>query len=280
MHDSQLLTFIDLEHHFSLQLFNGQKILTELSIIHPLGPSGLSFFRKSILSFAPLISLTKQGETIGIYVDSDDPYFLFKFEANSSGLIRTLLLPENFHQFPETVSGRARLTKKIGQNAPYNSVVQIQNCSPTDLVHQIFKLSYQFSSKIIVSDKSDHSLLISQLPGEKIYADSPEITMGEYLLKNKKAFLNILDQENFEIESIHQEFEKMGIKLINVRNIKLSCGCSLEKILTNLYMLQNSTHEDIFIGKENLEIKCDYCKKVYLVGINEFTKFQNQQNLN
>src|SRR5437762_2587208 len=117
---SRLYSFLDHKNGFNIHFLEGQKLIEDLVLTHPLQGSGFAYFRDSILGILPIIFFLKPGESLGIYIDSEDPYFRLKIETGSTGHTRTLLLPEEFNLFPMKITGKVRVTKIFpNQKAPY-----------------------------------------------------------------------------------------------------------------------------------------------------------------
>ena len=99
---SRLYTFIDTSREYALYFLEGQRLIRDLALIHGVSGAGFAYFRDVVLSVQPIIALLKQGEQLGFYIDSEEPFFRLKIETGHHGVTRCTLLPENFHEFPET----------------------------------------------------------------------------------------------------------------------------------------------------------------------------------
>ena len=262
--ESGLYSFIDEKEGFVLHFLEGQQLIKTLAIIHPLGPIGLSGFRDAVLMFEPIISFLKPNEGFGFYIDSADPQFMLKIETNAQGLIRTLLLPENFDQFPKKIKGVARLTKVFGETkaSQYSSSIELNGIGFHEIANKILKDSYQVSAKCFLSEESDQSILIMKLPGNK-----NEKGLEEYweLIQPKieKIFAMALNEK----QEIVTSFEEMGLIFLNSKEVIFKCSCNRERMLSGIRSLFNtgSTVESLFEDKDFIELKCDYCKTSYLI---------------
>ena len=65
LNKSRLISFIDQKNEFTLHFVEGQKLVEDLALIHELKGNGFAYFRDSVLSFIPLITLLKVGENLG-----------------------------------------------------------------------------------------------------------------------------------------------------------------------------------------------------------------------
>ena len=71
--ESRLYTFIDEPREYALYFLEGQKLIQDLALVHPIQGSGFAYFREMVLSVQPMIALLKGGEQLGFYLDSDQP---------------------------------------------------------------------------------------------------------------------------------------------------------------------------------------------------------------
>ncbi len=263
---SRLLTFLDEKNGYSISIFDGRELIAYLATLHHLKGKGFDYFRDSVLTALPMISFFKTGEGFGIYVDSEKPYFRLKIEANASGHMRTLLLPETFTEFPEKISGQGRLTK-ISNSIPYTSILPLHNLSFNQLVNNILKDSYQVQSEIRLVHNADLSVFIMKLPNinyNKIEA-SKRPSPAEYWMQHQAAF-NVVLGSNPNEETIIDEMKKLGFDYLSGRDIQFNCPCSKERMVLGLKGIKSSTHEELFEpGKDSLTAHCDYCKKDYII---------------
>ena len=163
--ESRLYSFIDQKEGFTLHFLEGQKLIKDLAVIHQIIGAGFNYFRDAILTFQPMIAFLKPGEGLGVYIDSDSPYFRLKIEMSDQGQMRTLLLPENFNEFPKKIDGRCRIVKLMpGENAPYTSIINLEDIDFHQVVNKILTESYQVKSEVYLSENSDQSLMLMKLP--------------------------------------------------------------------------------------------------------------------
>ncbi|MBY0516736.1 MAG: Hsp33 family molecular chaperone HslO [Bacteriovoracaceae bacterium] len=255
-----------MKNGFSLHFLEGQKLIHDLAIIHHIQGQGFAYFRDCVLSTLPLISFLKPGESLGIYIDSENPFFRLKIETNHSGSTRMLLLPEDFNLFPLKITGETRITKLFqGGHAPYTSVVHFQDMESKQVVNEIIKTSYQANAEVYVSEVADQSLLLLKLPPINVDSQFKDETpsLESFFKKNKNMFHQIFDDHHNDVEKIVKSFEQSSFAYLSSRQVELFCPCSKERMIDNLRMMYLKDPEALFDGKPNLEAKCDYCKKTY-----------------
>src|SRR5438105_3642864 len=105
---SYLYSFLDEDNGYNIHFLEAQTLMADLVARQELGAGSLDFFREAVLSFLPMVTFLKAKESLGLYIDSENPYFRFKLEANQEGFFRTLLSPENMGELPKKVTGICR----------------------------------------------------------------------------------------------------------------------------------------------------------------------------
>lgn len=265
MQESKLFSFLDKKNSFMIYFLDGQKAIHDMAILHHLNGAGFSYYRDLLLSTFPLTSLLKKDESFGFYLDSEDPFFRFKLEVNHAGSFRTLMLPENFNQFPEKIKGSLRFSKIMTQMAPYTTHMSVENQSFSEVVNQLLQSSYQIESYLHVSDISDQSMLISKIPRENVGKIVVEQTLSiqEYIKKQGTTFFTIFAESFSNDQDIEKWFSDKDLLYLGSKPFKFNCPCSRERMLTNLSTLSEEDLLHIFEEQHKLEISCDYCHKVY-----------------
>jgi len=278
---SRLYSFLDSKQGFAVHFLDGQALIHDLALIHNLSGTAFAYFRDTILGFMPMISFLKPGENLGIYIDSENPYFRLKIETNHAGQTRTLLLPEDFNQFPLKISGSARVTKQFpGGRAPYTSIIEFEQSESRDLLNQIIRESYQVNAEILVSEAADQSLMLIKLPPvnvnrEQIVDDTS--SLKEYSKRHHLFFHDIFDEHHNDVQKVVTAFEAGPYAYLSSRQVALFCPCSKDNMVSNLRMLYAKDLDHLFEENDPLSIKCDYCKKTYSISRMEI---EDNTNLN
>ncbi|WP_127717727.1 Hsp33 family molecular chaperone HslO [Halobacteriovorax sp. HLS] len=280
LEDSRLYSFMDRENNFTVHFLEGQKLIHDLAIIHNVKGQGFSYFRDTVLTAQNLVTLLKPGEGLGLFIDSEDPYFRLKIEMNHAGRMRTLILPETFNESPKEITGVCRLSKIFPNNStPYTSVIDLNKSQFTQVVNSILKDSYQMKSEIHVSQDSDQSMMLVQLPPVKV--DKEEIiepmNIKEYWMKIQATVNELFSKSTTEQSIIQKSFEDLGLTFLGSKLIEFKCNCSRERMLASIGSLcQASSIEEVFEGDENIESKCDYCKTFYLITKDDVINYSLQ----
>lgn len=268
---SRLYSFLDHKNGFNIHFLEGQKLIHDLILMHPMKGSGFAYFRDTFLGILPIIFFLKPGESLGIYIDSEEPYFRLKIETNSAGHTRTLLLPEEFNQFPMKITGNVRVTKIFpGSKSPYTSMIELNQVDTKDVINRILNESYQTNTEVIIGNISDQSIMVTKLPPINVNIVQDEtLSRKEYIKKQSSFFHDIFEMASNDIEEIVKRFEDHGLSYLGSRQIDFFCPCSHERMVLNLRGLYSQDLEELFTDKDFVEVKCDYCRKEYSIKKSE-----------
>lgn len=262
--DARLYTFIDAPREYALYFLEGQKLIQELALVHPIQGPGFAYFRETVLSVQPMIALLKGGEQIGFYLDSEKPDFRLKIETGHLGTTRCMLLPEDFREFPEAMSGSVRLLKLFPNNRPpYESVIQIERLALRQVVNRVLSESYQVDCAIAVSDTSDQSLMLHQLPMLEGRDETPNAVRGRREGIREQVG-GVFARALTDPDEIVEAFSDIGFRLLAHRPVRFGCSCSRGRMLSHLAPIYRREGDSLFDpGNETLEIRCEYCKSKY-----------------
>ena len=271
---SRLYSFLDHKNGFNINFFEGQKIIHDLVLLHPMQPSGFAYFRDTFLGLLPIIFFLKPGESLGLYIDSEEPYFRLKIETNSAGHTRTLVLPDGFNLFPMKISGKVRITKIFPtQKSPYTSMLELKNVETKEVINQILKESYQTNSEVIVAEICDQSLMLTKLPSLNTNSSLDDtLSRKAYIKKNEHFFHDVFEMATDDIEKIVAAFEGNGFAYLGSRQVSFFCPCSKERMVQNVQGLYNGDFDELFQKDDKIEITCDYCRKTYFISKTEVMK--------
>ncbi len=279
--ESRLFNFINKDKTFALSFLEGQKVIHDLAIIHSVNNKGFGFFRDCTLSILPLVNFLKPQENMGIFIDSQEPYFRYKMEMNSAGYFRTLILPEEFPEIPKKISGNLRTAKQFPHSkVPYSSIIEVKNRSIKEIVNDFFDKSYQMKSQVILSSESDQVVLVTKLP--EVNVDKEEVieskSLPDFISENEEAFDKIFSAAHNEEADIQKAFKELGYDYLTSTEVSFKCNCSRDRMVMGVAgVVKSSGFDDIFHDEASIETKCDYCKTAYLITRDEIKGILNPQ---
>lgn len=280
--DSRLYTFLDAGREFALYFLEGQRLIHDLAVTQHVEGPGFAYFRHAVLSVQPMISLIKWGEQFGFYIDSEDPYFRLKIETAHNGDTRCALVPERFREFPAAMRGTVRVLKLFPHNrAPYQSVIRVDGLALREIVNRVLRDSYQVKSAVLLSEHSDQSVLLHQLPpiaGREEYDYSQE-AVRERRDRIRTDVETVLAAGLVDPEGIREAFSVIGWQPIAERPVRFRCSCSRERMVHNVRLVYAREGEALFdVGQNALEIVCEYCKSRYVIARQELREGTSRPN--
>lgn len=275
MQKSLQLHFLNNLKGYAISLVKGSKLIDEVSSIHNIGPHAIDFYKKTIITSVQMVNFLKSTESIGFYIDSDSPYYRFKIEISSEGSLRTLLLPEEFSDFPSEFNGTCRIHKSFVGKSPYTSILKFKNEPLQGLINQVIEQSYQVNSKVFLSDNFDSSLMVTILPPTNVDSKVEDLdpqTLEDIERDCRSLFDQALNQNFSEISQFENIFEKAGCTYLGSKELKFYCPCSKDRMIENLFTLTDEDRKHIFEKKAQIEIRCDYCNTTYQIEESDLTK--------
>lgn len=267
--DSRIYTFVDEARTLVLHFLEGQKLIQDLALVHPVTGAGFAYFREVVLTVQPLVCLLKPGETLGVYLDSSEPYFRLKLETGADGNMRTMLLPEDFREFPETFTGLLRLNKfSPNQPTPYQSLVEAKGLSLDSLINRVLTDSFQNQGTVLLGERSDQSTLLLPLPEDPKRVESGDWPkLSEQIAALTPTLQTVMTQALLDPEVIVATLTKHGFQYLAGRTVQFRCECSLQRMAQNVVMAYRNELDSLFDpGQDTLEITCEYCKTQYAVN--------------
>jgi len=275
MSTSLQFAFINNLRGFTISLVEGHGLMKDISEIHNIGPHALEFYNKTLMGSTQLINFLKPGENLGFYIDSEEPYFRFKIEMSNNGSLRTLLLPEDFDDFPKTFTGKCRINKIMLGKSPYTSILEYQDFPIENIVNEVMEKSYQTNSRIFMSKDFSTSLMLTKLPPTNInkrIEDYEDYSFEQMLSEYAELIQSALDLKTSDIESTEKLFNQYDFNYLGSKEIRFHCPCSHERMVENLFTLKQIDLDEVFGEDGQLETRCDYCNTIYTIKKEEITK--------
>ena len=265
--ESRLYTFIDGDRRFALYFLEGQKLIHDLALTHNVRGEGFAWFRDVVLSFQPMIALLKHGEQFGLYIDSEHPFFRLKIEAAYGGATRCALLPEAFSEFPAAMHGLVRCQKLFpGNRAPYLSILKVEGQPLGAIVNRVLDESYQVHSRVQLSEGSDQSAMLHQLPPLRDEYEYSAAALAARRTGLSNRLQDLLGKGLTGPEQITAGFKDIGFRHLADRPIRFTCSCSRQRVIKSLKSLGEQDRLDLFEpDRDTLHTVCEYCKSEYVI---------------
>ena len=148
-----------------------------------------------------------------------------------------------------------------------------------EIVNHVLSDSYQVKSAIMLSESSDQSVLLLQLPPAPDTEDY-EYSKAAVRARRKhfrKPLLDIFARALHLPSEIEQAFAEIDFELLASRPVRFHCYCSKENMIENLHPVYQQQGDQLFdTGMDTLEVVCEYCKARYRISREELRQAVNR----
>ena len=153
---------------------------------------------------------------------------------------------------------------------PYNSVIVIETGEIAQDISLYLDQVLQIQSALKIGfsiDKFNNieaagGVLFMAMPG----ASKSELLDVYHTFESIGSLTGIL-KEN--VSDVNMQFKRLGLDIINIKNIKFRCTCNQSTIKDILKGLSKKELEKYIINSDKIEVACQYCAKKYSFMINE-----------
>ncbi|WP_338969840.1 Hsp33 family molecular chaperone HslO [Spiroplasma endosymbiont of Labia minor] len=174
-------------------------------------------------------------------------------------------------------NGFLQVTRDSGMKEPYTSRVQLVN-GEINIDYMYYLNQSEQIHSIIASDvKIDNNGKIKKAVG-LIVQLLPEYTDEDInFLEEKLGSLDYTTKVLSKTTNYHEFLKDIAfdVKILSNNTLKFECTCSVEKVLASVKLLGKDELEKIIEQAEDVEVVCDFCKKKYVVSVNEVKKILN-----
>jgi redox-regulated HSP33 family molecular chaperone len=256
--ESAVYHFIDKGNQYALTIFNGSHFMQDLAKWQNFGPNEIKVLRPLVLSLQCLLTVIKNNESFGAYINNDGHGLRFNMESHSNGNSRLLLKSQD--ELPEKLNGVCRFVKfQPNDTAPYTSLIELNDTSYKDVVTQIITQSYQFDANVEIFEENNLSIILTKFPHVK----EPLEKVANY----ESIYKNVL--ESFAVgqdeESTIKQIADGGYTFLSIKRVNLQCRCTRDKLVMTFRNLAQSSQEEIFQDGPIVDVNCDYCGKLYQI---------------
>jgi redox-regulated HSP33 family molecular chaperone len=148
-------------------------------------------------------------------------------------------------------------------------VIEIDGLPLRAIVNRALRDSYQVNSAVVISQVSDQSLMLHQLPplrGKEEYDFSLKALRARRA-GIEKAVDGIFTRALQDPETIKSAFAEIGFRMLADRLVRFHCPCSHDRMIHNIRLACSGEYDELFDpGQSALKIRCDYCKSHYSVS--------------
>ena len=171
------------------------------------------------------------------------------------------------------------VTKDLGMRQPYTGTI---NCMTGDVAADIayyFTQSEQIPSALAISTipNADNSAVeisggyfIQQIPQDGGFGANEKTELEQIAEAASRLSINSMLLEKKTPQDILEEiFSGVKFKVLGGTDLAFECTCSKETAERALIAFDEKTKAEILDANEDLQIKCEFCQKMYYVSTDE-----------
>lgn len=232
----------------------------ELADRHRLGPASRKRAAEGLVATALLSAHIKGEERLTFDLQITAPPCAAVFELNGDGTLRGRFRPTDLPDQPELI-GLLSVSKSLGRNELYRGVAEVRNESVEGALQRYLDESQQSDSRVRVAallgedDEVEYAdgLLMERMP------HFPPEEFRELVAAVRGDPRRLFDELALGL------FAGEAVELVGDAQLRFSCGCSREKVVTMIRSLGAAEVAGILADLGSAEVTCHFCNEVYRV---------------
>ena len=274
--ESKIIIGTALDKHVRFYLGDTTKLVEDARKIHDCWPTSLAALGR-VMSVTACMGLRQkeEGESITTAINGGGAIGTIMVTADSAGNVKGFVGDNHIYlKYNDSnklavglavgTEGYLKVLRSLKLKSDYTSQVALQSGEIGDDFAYYFSVSEQVPTIVSVgvlvdtdySCKAAGVLLIELLPGH----NDKDIEYLEGLAKTLEPISTVIDRDNDLNGYIRSLFE--DAEVLEEAQVRFRCSCSKEKFLANLLTLSKEDLLEVTKDRQ-LEIKCEFCEKVY-----------------
>ncbi|MBR3228361.1 MAG: Hsp33 family molecular chaperone HslO [Erysipelotrichaceae bacterium] len=274
--ESKIIIGTALNDHVRFYLGDTTKMVEDARLIHDCWPTSLAALGR-VMSVAACMGLRQkeEGESITVTVNGGGPIGTIMVTADSHGNVKGFVGDKHLYlKYNDSnklavgkvvgTDGHLKVLRNLKLKNSYTSEVALQTGEIGDDFAYYFSVSEQTGTIVSVgvlvdtdySCKATGVLLLELLPGHS----EEDIEYLEALSRKMEPISAVIDRDNDLHKYIGSLFD--DAKILEENEVHFHCDCSKERFMAKLLTLPKKDILEI-TSEDKLEIKCEFCEKVY-----------------
>lgn len=265
MKNDYLVIGVDIKKRYSIRFVCLKHAIEESLKIHNPSEDIKEFYEDFLIGSVLLGSRKDEQETSLYKIGLKPEKLIINCEVSARGIFRSALFTQK-QSLEKSFFKITQVTKKL---ETYESVVEVNSSDPQKIFQTYLTQSVQSHSLVhlhnnpINPDKK-YGFWIEKLP------ETP-LKEWQNILESFTTKQKIADsiENSDDPDKIFNGIFPDPIEVLAVTQPRIECSCSKERILSALQSLPNEDLVDIFMNKQGIETKCEYCGKTWNVSDKE-----------
>mmetsp|Transcript_9319 Transcript_9319/g.17756 ORF Transcript_9319/g.17756 Transcript_9319/m.17756 type:complete len:362 (-) Transcript_9319:134-1219(-) len=280
----------------SVKVLSARELVQEAVVKQQLQPLATDALGRTMLCALLMSNGLKDQETLQLNFAGDGPLGGIMAISDGDAGVRGYVQAPSLKGLPPLPTGNQDVAFGIGRGVlrvvrnhptyarPYNGVVEIQSGEVAYDCAYYLKQSEQKASGIGAGVRVEGALvggaagyMVEMLPGASLESEAALARNVQALLQTAQNPCDLLKQGWSLKDVLTQLTDGLGRTQINVVEPRYQCQCGVEKVYRTLRLLGKAEVQKILDEEEEVEVKCEFCGKVYCLDHAEIRKEMSMQ---
>lgn len=232
--------------------------------------------------------LKGEKDLLTLQIAADGPMKGMTVTADAAGNVKgyvgnpAVILPANVSGKLDVAgavgNGILNVIKDMGLKEPYVGQTSLQTGEIAEDLTYYFAASEQVPSSVGLGVLMEKDNTVKRAGGFIIqlmpFAEDAVIDRLEENLNKIQSVTALLDKGSTPQQILEKLLEGLDVEFTDTMPVRFWCGCSRERVEKALISLGRSQLQELIADGEEIEIKCDFCRKRYTFSIEELQNMQ------
>lgn len=232
--------------------------------------------------------LKGEKDLLTLQIAADGPMKGLTVTADAAGNVKgyvgnpAVILPTNASGKLDVAgavgNGILNVIKDMGLKEPYVGQTSLQTGEIAEDLTYYFAASEQVPSSVGLGVLMEKDNTVKRAGGFIVqlmpFAEDAVIDRLEENLNKIQSVTALLDKGSTPQQILEKLLEGLDVEFTGTMPVRFWCGCSRERVEKALISLGRSQLQELIDDGEEIEIKCDFCRKRYTFSIEELQNMQ------
>jgi molecular chaperone Hsp33 len=259
---------------------------------HRTFPTASAALGRALTGGLILGALLDPGQRVALVFDGKGPLGKIMVEAVSTGTVKGYV--KNPQTELDSINGKLdvagavgadgflTVTKDLGLKDPYSGIVRLASGEIASDIAYYLTESEQIPSAVGLGVFVDRDSSISAAGGFLVQTLPPsEDALIDELINRIQSMPSLTEQLRGGISPegiLEAIFGTISFKIIKRLPLLYRCSCSRERIEQALITLGRSGLESVLLDEEDIDIKCEFCRRVYIFKKAEINRLLDEMH--
>lgn len=254
---------------------------------HNTAPVVTAALGRTLAAAAMMGSMNKgENDVLTIHIEGSGPMKGLNVVADSHGNVKGYAI-ENQVDIPANKEGKLdvggaigigvlTIIKDLGLKEPYVGQTELKTGEIAEDITYYFAVSEQIPSSVGLGVLVDRDCSVRQAGGFiiQLMPDVPDetITKLEESITKMRSVTAMLEDGMTPEDILNELLGDLGLEILDRIDVAFKCDCHEDKVRNALLGLPKSDLESLIDEGEPVEIRCQFCNKIYSFSVDDMKK--------